>query len=139
MSATKTRVKKRTESRSTTKRAKFLASKLLKPGGAKIPPGLLYVEDLDGVAIDHVNGVIYVLVTYKRNNTDKIDFGKEVAGAVYAFSTTPKGEELVPAPNANQETGLLASDTTLLATSETQGQALLETRPASRWTHSRTK
>ena len=108
-------------------KGEFLASKLLKPGGAKIPPGLLYVEDLDGVAIDHVNGVIYVLVTYKRNNTDKIDFGKEVAGAVYAFSTTPKGEELVPAPNANQETGLLASDTTLLATSETQGQALLET------------
>ena len=71
--------------------------------------------------------MIYVLVTYKRNNSDKIDFGKEVAGAVYAFSTTPNGEELVPAPNANQETGLFASATPLLqATSETHGQALLE-------------
>jgi Immunoglobulin I-set domain len=105
----------------------FQGEALLKPGGSKLPTGISYVEDLDGVAVDPVSEIVYLLVTYARSNSDAIDFSKEVAGAIYAFSTKPDGSnELVPAKDANQTTGLLASIETLKANSETQGQALLE-------------
>jgi hypothetical protein len=102
----------------------FQAAVLIKPGGNHTPEGMQYTEDLDGVAIDPVKKRIYVLVTYKRSGADSVDPSTEVAGAVYAFSTTPSGEELVPAEGANEK-GLLASTTALNANSETQGQALL--------------
>jgi immunoglobulin I-set domain protein len=105
----------------------FQGEALLKPGGSKLPTGISYVEDLDGVAVDPANEIVYLLVTYARSNNDAIDFSKEVAGAIYAFSTKPNGSNaLVPAKDANQTTGLLASIETLKANSETQGQALLE-------------
>jgi hypothetical protein len=105
----------------------FEAAAILKPGGSKLPTGISYVEDLDGVAIDPASEDVYLLVTYGRSGSDAVDFGKEVAGAIYAFSTKANGSgELVPAKDANQTTGLLASIETLKANSETQGQALLE-------------
>ncbi len=98
---------------------------LLKPG-LKLPTGIANVEDLDGVAVDSTNHVVYLLVSYKREFSDTVDPGKEVAGAVYAFKTTPEGGKLVPAPEANQTTGMLGTVETLKSNSETQGQALLE-------------
>ncbi len=105
----------------------FQGEAVLKPGGTHLPTGVSYVEDLDGVAVDPANEIVYLLVTYARSNNDAIDFSKEVAGAIYAFSTKPNGShELVPAKDANQTTGLLTSIEALKANSETQGQALLE-------------
>lgn len=98
---------------------------LLKPG-LKLPTGIANVEDLDGVAVDSTNHVVYLLVSYKREFSDTVDPGKEVAGAVYAFKTTPEGGKLVPAPEANPSTGMLGTTETLKSNSETQGQALLE-------------
>ena len=121
----KTRVKKRTGSRSTTKKANS-SREAPQTGRRQNPPGTAYVEDLDGVAIDHASGVVYVLVSYKRNYSDKIDSGKEVAGAVYAFSTTRNGEELVPAPNADQ-TGLFASATPLCSNLRNPGPGAART------------
>jgi hypothetical protein len=104
----------------------FQGEALLKPGGSKLPTGVSFVEDLDGVAVDPTSEVVYLLVTYARS-TSGPDPSKEVAGAIYAFSTKPNGShELVPAKDANQTTGLLASIETLKANSEIQGQALLE-------------
>ncbi|MHB8233135.1 MAG: immunoglobulin domain-containing protein [Solirubrobacteraceae bacterium] len=98
---------------------------LLKPG-LKLPNGIANVEDLDGVAVDSSNHLVYLLVSYKREFSDTVDPGKEVAGAVYAFKTTPEGGKLIPAPEASPTTGLLGTVETLKSNSETQGQALLE-------------
>jgi Immunoglobulin I-set domain len=103
----------------------YEAQVVLKPGKT-LPTGIEGVEDLDGIAVDSNKGRIYVLVTYLRKRSDGIDPGKEVAGAVYAFSTTPVGGELVPATGADPTTGLLGTLETLSANSETQGKALIE-------------
>jgi hypothetical protein len=103
----------------------YEAQVVLKPGKT-LPTGIEGVEDLDGIAVDSNKGRFYVLVTYLRKRSDGIDPGKEVAGAVYAFSTTPVGGELVPATGANTTTGLLGTLETLNSNSETQGKALIE-------------
>jgi hypothetical protein len=110
----------------------YEAEVTLKPD-KKLPTGIEGVEDLDGIAVDSSKGIIYVLVTYAREEDDTIDRGKEVAGAVYAYKTTPekiinkkgKEESLLPSATANSE-GLLGTVETLQSASETQGKALLE-------------
>jgi hypothetical protein len=110
----------------------FEGAALLQPnevGKKELPEGIESVEDLEGIAVVPAEERIYALVTYKREVKDAIDPDKEVAGALYAFKTTPvkntKGKlELVPASGTNEE-GVLASISVLEADSETQGQALL--------------
>jgi hypothetical protein len=110
----------------------YEAEVTLKPD-KKLPTGIEGVEDLDGIAVDSSKGIIYVLVTYAREQDDTIDRGKEVAGAVYAYKTTPekiinkkgKEETVLPSATANPE-GLLGSEETLESNSETQGKALIE-------------
>jgi hypothetical protein len=102
----------------------FEGEVIVKPAKKELPKGIEYVEGLDGVAIDHFKERVYLLVTYKRASEDSVDPSLEVAGALYAYSTTPSGHKLVPAPGTNSE-GLLASSEMLHAESETQGEALL--------------
>jgi hypothetical protein len=89
------------------------------------PTGVELADSFDGIAIDHAKERVYALVTYERGSSDSIDPRKEVAGAVYAFSTAPSGGSLVPAPGVTNSEGLFASSETLEANSEVQGQALL--------------
>jgi hypothetical protein len=111
----------------------YEAEVTLKPNKNLPKTGIEGVEDLDGIAVDASKGRIYVLVTYARENDDAIDRGKEVAGAVYAYKTTPekiinkkgKEETVLPSATANSE-GLLGTAETLESNSETQGKALIE-------------
>jgi PKD repeat protein len=92
-------------------------------------------EGIEGVAVDPVNKVIYVLAVYERAETtpaqenkgeESPDEDEPAAGALYAFSTEPNGaKELVPATGANAE-GVLATPATLKAQGEQFGEALLE-------------
>lgn len=89
---------------------------------------------IQGIAIDPVLKRLYVLTAYERKEpTEKeeekgeepVDSAVEAAGTLYAFSTVPSGEKLVPAAVASSE-GVLVSKAALLAQSETRGQALLQ-------------
>jgi hypothetical protein len=93
-----------------------------------LPKGIENVESFDGFAVDAAEGRLYVLVTYRRGYS-KVDADDEVAGALYAFKTTPEGGVLVPAEGTSKEAheeGLLGTTTALEGNSETAGQALLE-------------
>jgi hypothetical protein len=106
----------------------FQGKVIIKPKKETLPTGIGNVEDLDGAAVDAVDGRVYVLVTYRRYQADTVDPSVEAAGAVYVYSTTPNAShELVPATGTgiNQTTGLLGTTETLKANSETQGQALI--------------
>jgi hypothetical protein len=105
---------------------------------------------IEGIAVDPKLGRVYALVVYEREEEEgekrekenvklekegkspipkRIDGEIEAAGTLYAFSTTPTGKELVPAPGTT-EGGVLASKVTLAAQSEVAaqgtGSALLE-------------
>jgi PKD repeat protein len=89
---------------------------------------------IQGIALDPALKRLYVLTAYERREaTEKeeekgeepVDPALETAGTLYAFSTVPTGEKLVPASVANAE-GVLASKAALLAQSEVRGQALLQ-------------
>ena len=119
----------------------YLGKAVLQPGeieekGKVIkaePSGMEEVAHLEGFAVAPGENRIYALVTYDRSRSDTVDAGKEVAGALYAFKTTPEvivnkkgeSESVLPSATANPE-GLLASTEALKASSETLGQALLE-------------
>jgi hypothetical protein len=81
------------------------------------------IEGYEGIAIDPKEHLIYALVVDKRFYEDSLDPSQSVAGALYAFSMTASGTELVPASGTTG--GLLGSATTLQAGSEVAGQALL--------------
>jgi hypothetical protein len=89
------------------------------------PAGVELADSFDGIAVDHAKERVYVLITYERPSSDSIDARREVAGAVYAFSTVPVSGALVPAAGVTNSEGLFASSTVLDANSEVQGQALL--------------
>jgi PKD repeat protein len=116
---------------------KFLASVSfkIKPEG---PEGGFPIG-LEGVAVDPTapgGGRVYALVIYEREEeagpkrtkeiekgeaTPRIDGEEPAAGILYAFSTTPAGEKLVPAKNEKGEAfpeGVFASKVTLNAQSE---------------------
>jgi hypothetical protein len=101
----------------------FKAAVTLKPGA--LPTGISGIDAFEGIAVDPKEHRVYALVSYKRSGEDVLDPSKEVAGALYAFSTTPEGEKLVPAEGTGKG-GLVGTTTTLLANSTTSGQALLE-------------
>ena len=55
------------------------------------------IEEYEGLAIDPVEHRIYALVVDKRFYEDALDPSQSAAAALYAFSTTPNGTELVRA------------------------------------------
>ncbi|HEY4897040.1 MAG TPA: PKD domain-containing protein [Solirubrobacteraceae bacterium] len=81
---------------------------------------------LEGIAVDPVEGRIYVLAVQSRGDEEHaiVDPETLAAGAIYAFSTTPKEGKLEPATGTKE--GLLASAAVLHAQSKELGQALLE-------------
>ncbi len=116
---------------------KFLASASfkIKPEG---PEGG-YPVGLEGIAVDPTapgGGRVYALVVYEREEeagpkrlkeiengkaVPRIDGEEPAAGILYAFSTVPSGEKLVPAKNAKGEAfpeGVFADKVTLNAQSE---------------------
>jgi PKD repeat protein len=101
----------------------FLGSAVFKPE-IKLPAQDREVSEIEGIAVDHKNNVIYALATYTREYADKLDPTAEVAGALYAFDATPVGGKLEPA--AGTDKGLLGSAELLHGNSETPGQPLLE-------------
>jgi hypothetical protein len=132
-----------------TANGKFVASVgfKIKPEG---PEGG-YPAGLEGVAVDPTapgGGRVYALVIYEREEAagtkrlkeiakgeavPRMDGEDATAGILYAFSTTPSGEKLVPAENEKDEAfpeGVFASKVTLNAQSEATRQpaasALLE-------------
>jgi hypothetical protein len=107
----------------------FAAEVPLEQTEASLPSGIESVNGIQGVAIDHQEGIFYVLVEYRRLNTDAVDPSKGVAGALLAFKTNPEGGKLVPAAGTKEEgnlVGVLVPPAALSANSETQGQALIE-------------
>ncbi len=101
----------------------YEAAVSLKVKGAGLEPE----SGLEGVAVDPVEGRIYVLAVQSRGDEEHaiVDPETLAAGAIYAFSTTPKEGKLEPAVGT-KEGGLLASAAVLHAQSKELGQALLE-------------
>jgi PKD repeat protein len=81
-------------------------------------------DGIEGIAVDPVEKRIYVLALEKRSETATIDSSMPAAGTLYAFSTEPSGEELVPA--AGTTAGVLIGPSELEAQSDTPEKALLE-------------
>ena len=86
-----------------------------------------YPIGLEGIAVDPTapgGGRVYALVIYEREegtSVPRVDGEEAAAGVLYAFSTTPSGEQLVPAKNEKDEEfpgGVFASRVTLNAQSE---------------------
>ncbi len=86
----------------------------------KFKPGLSRMSGVEGVAVDHAAGRVYVLVDQERGPGAKIDAEVVTAGALYAFTTTT----LEPAEGTTE--GVLANPEVLQTTSDTPGAALLE-------------
>jgi PKD repeat protein len=79
-------------------------------------------DGIEGIAVDPLEKHIYVLALEKRVGTT-IDNEKPAAGTLYAFSTEPSGEALVPASDTNE--GVLAGPSTLQPQSDAVETALL--------------
>jgi hypothetical protein len=98
-------------------KGKFIASVTFKVSGLGGNPA-----GLEGIAVDPKLGRVYALVVYEREEEEgpkgliRIDPEEPAAGILYAFSTTPSGEELVPVSGAPG--GVLASTEVLKAQSE---------------------
>jgi PKD repeat protein len=82
-------------------------------------------DGIEGIAVDPVEKRIYVLALEKRSEAAAVDAEIPAAGTLYAFSTEPSGETLVPAPGTNPE-GVLTGPSTLEPQSEVPERALLE-------------
>jgi PKD repeat protein len=82
---------------------------------------------IEGVAVEPFEGRIYVLAVQSRGNEEQVGIDPETlaAGALYAFSTTPKEGKLEPA-SGTKEGGLLAGAAVFHPQSKELGQALLE-------------
>lgn len=80
---------------------------------------------IEGIAVDPALKRIYLLAVEARETSLTRDPGKSAAGTLYAFSTEPSGEELLPASGANAE-GVLAGPSTLASQSDVPEAALLE-------------
>ena len=85
-------------------------------------------DGIEGIAIDPGEKRVYVLALERRGETLKIAHGQPAAGTLYAFSTEPSGEALVPAPGVSE--GVLIGPGPGPGTFETQSDvpedALLE-------------
>lgn len=86
---------------------------------------------LEGIAVDPALKRVYALVVYEREGEEEggiVDAEVPAAGILYAFSTGPTGNELVPAEGTTA--GVLAGEAVLHAQSEVAGKpgesALLE-------------
>ncbi len=86
------------------------------------PAGHLGIE---GIAVDTKEKRIYALVTETRSASLTVDPNEPAAGTLYAFSTEPVGETLVPAPGTTAE-GVLADPSVLESQSNIPGRALLD-------------
>jgi hypothetical protein len=93
--------------------------------GEHLPAGMEKIEELEGVAVDPAEKRLYVLVTYLRSMTDKVNPGIPVAGTLYAYSTAASGGKLIPAPGTAPG-GILVDAKELNGDSEVPGQALLD-------------
>jgi PKD repeat protein len=80
--------------------------------------------DIEGIAVDAGEKRIYALVTEARSAGLTLDPNVPAAGTLYAFSTEPIGETLVPAPGTNAE-GVLAGPSVFESQSDVSGRALL--------------
>lgn len=80
---------------------------------------------LEGIAVDPGEKRLYALVTETRSASLTVDPNEPAAGTLYAFSTEPVGETLVPAPGTNAE-GVLAGPSVLESQSDVLGRALLD-------------
>jgi PKD repeat protein len=80
---------------------------------------------IEGIAVDPALKRIYLLAVEARETSLTRDPGKSAAGTLYAFSTEPSGEALLPASGANAE-GVLAGPSTLESQSDVPEAALLE-------------
>jgi Immunoglobulin I-set domain len=99
------------------------------------PPATLPTGDeqrvygYEGIAVDTKLKRIYVLANYSRFSEDSIDGGLEVAGALYAFKSTPNGSKVLePAEGTSKtkgEEGLVGTLETLRSNSETPAQSIL--------------
>jgi Immunoglobulin I-set domain len=110
-------------------KGEFEAELELQQSQKELPAGIVETSGLEGAAIDHERGILYLLARYKRSYEDAVDPSQEVAGALLAFKISPTGGILEPAPGTKTEgglTGVLASSSTLNAASETFGKALLQ-------------
>jgi PKD repeat protein len=95
---------------------KFVAAtELFKPAGH---------SGIEGIAVDPTEKRIYALVLEDRSASLTIDPNEPVAGTLYAFSTEPSGETLVPALGTNAE-GVLVSPSAFESQSDVLGRALL--------------
>jgi immunoglobulin I-set domain protein/PKD domain-containing protein len=107
-----------------TESGEFVAEAIVNKGEL-LPAGMEKIEEVEGVAVDPTLKRLYVLVTYLRNGTDTVTPGVTVAGAVYAFSTVPAGNKLVPAEGTKGK-GIFTNVKELNGDSEEVGKALLE-------------
>jgi hypothetical protein len=124
------RVQKLTSSGSFVAAATFLAECAAGKGGKCIEG--TGEQGIQGITFDTVTNSkgeaerrLYVLAGFERSEKAAIDSEVVAAGGLYAFSTKASGKTLADAVGTGAE-GVLATPSTLDATSETQGQALLE-------------
>jgi len=89
----------------------------------------------EGLAIDPVEGRVYLLAVDLREETLAIDRSQphkqqylSVASTLYAFSTKEEGANLIGAGKEGEHKEVLANETDLEAQSATAGKALLEPR-----------
>jgi PKD repeat protein len=81
-------------------------------------------DGIEGIAVDPTEKRIYVLALEVREASAATDPGQPAAGTLYAFSTEPAGETLVPAAGTTAE-GVLVGPETLAAQSDAPAAALL--------------
>jgi PKD repeat protein len=103
-------------------------------------PSLRRLEpETEGIAVDPVEGRVYLLAVDVREKASGIDEGitseggeknqgLPVASTLYAFSTKEKGSELVGAGKEGEHNEILTGPAELEAQSNTAGKALLEPR-----------
>lgn len=100
---------------------KFVASVKFKPKGSSGEEA----DTIEGVAIDPAMHRLYVLALQERGENKTADPAVEAASELYAFSTVPSGEELVPVAGTT-EGGVLADTTVLKPQGSSYGESLLE-------------
>lgn len=86
----------------------------------KFKPAIPRVAGVEGVAVDHADNRVYVLVNEERGEDAKVDAEVIAAGELYAFDAS----NLEPASGTTE--GVLAGNETLKALSNTAGEAILE-------------
>jgi PKD repeat protein len=83
-------------------------------------------DGIEGIAVDPTEKRVYVLALEKRSESAPIDPSQPASGTLYAFSTEPSGEVLMPA--AGTVEGVLTGPTTFGSQSNVPEEALLDPR-----------